>query len=118
MQEQVSAPTVHSTGSGGIAEPPLCVDLDGSLVKLATENAAKAGVADKAQFRVMDLFDADLSPATVVTFYLLPEVNMMLRPRLLKLLKPGTRLVAHDYDLGDWRPDKSMIVPAPVLPQS
>src|SRR4029077_16372856 len=81
----------------------LGVDLDGSLVKLATENAAKAGVSDKAQFRVMDLFDADLSSATVVTFYLLPDFNAKLLPRLLKL-KPGTRIVSHDGGIGDWRP--------------
>ena len=83
----------------------LGVDLDGSLVKLATENAAKAGVSEKAQFRVMDLFDADLSPATVVTFYLLPDFNAKLLPRLLKL-KPGTRIVSHDYPLTGWIPEK------------
>jgi predicted RNA methylase len=87
----------------------LGVDLDGSLVKLATENAAKAGVGDKAQFRVMDLFDADLSSATVVTFYLLPDFNAKLLPRLLKL-KPGTRIVSHAFDMGDWVPEQTIQV--------
>ena len=93
----------------------LGVDLDGSLVKLATENAAKAGVSDKAQFRVMDLFDADLSPATVVTFYLLPDFNAKLLPRLLKL-KPGTRIVSHDGGIGDWPSDEKLEMRAPEKP--
>jgi SAM-dependent methyltransferase len=93
----------------------LGVDLDGSLVKLATENAAKAGVADKAQFRVMDLFDADLSPATVVMFYLLPDFNAKLLPRLLKL-KPGTRIVSHDGGIGDWPSDEKLEMRAPEKP--
>jgi len=93
----------------------LGVDLDGSLVKLATENAAKAGVADKARFRVMDLFDADLSPATVVTFYLLPDFNAKLLPRLLKL-KPGTRIVSHDGGIGDWPSDEKLEMRAPEKP--
>jgi len=93
----------------------LGVDLDGSLVKLATENAAKAGVSDKAQFRVMDLFDADLSSATVVAFYLLPEFNEKLLPRLLKL-KPGTRIVSHDGGIGDWHSDEKLEMRAPEKP--
>ena len=93
----------------------LGVDLDGSLVKLATDNAAKAGVGDKAQFRVMDLFDADLSSATVVTFYLLPDFNAKLLPRLLKL-KPGTRIVSHDGGIGDWHSDERLEMRAPEKP--
>jgi len=93
----------------------LGVDLDPSLVKLATENAARAGVADKAQFRVMDLFDADLSGATVVAFYLLPEFNEKLLPRLLKL-KPGTRIVSHDGGIGDWHSDEKLEMRAPEKP--
>ena len=93
----------------------LGVDLDPSLVKLATENAARAGVADKAQFRVMDLFDADLSSATVVAFYLLPEFNEKLLPRLLKL-KPGTRIVSHDGGIGDWHSDEKLEMRAPEKP--
>jgi SAM-dependent methyltransferase len=91
------------------------VDLDASLVKLATENAARAGVAERAEFRVMDLFDADLSPATVVAFYLLPNFNEKLLPRLLRL-KPGTRIVSHDGGIGDWHADETLEMRAPEKP--
>jgi SAM-dependent methyltransferase len=93
----------------------LGVDLDGNLVKLATENAAKAGVADKAQFRAMDLFETDLAPATVVAFYLLPNFNEKLLPRLLKL-KPGTRIVSHDGGIGEWPADEKLEMRAPEKP--
>jgi SAM-dependent methyltransferase len=91
------------------------VDLDGNLVKLATENAQKAGVGDRVQFRTMDLFDADLSPASVVAFYLLPNFNEKLLPRLLKL-KPGTRIVSHDGGIGDWPHDEKLEMRAPEKP--
>jgi SAM-dependent methyltransferase len=93
----------------------LGVDLDGNLVKLAGENAARAGVADKAQFRVMDLFDVDLAPATVVAFYLLPNFNEKLGPRLLKL-RPGTRIVSHDGGIGEWPADEKLEMRAPEKP--
>jgi SAM-dependent methyltransferase len=93
----------------------LGVDLDASLVKLATENAAAAGVADKVAFRALDLFEADLSPASVVTLYLLPDFNAKLLPRLLKL-KPGTRIVSHDGGIGDWPPDEKLQMRAPEKP--
>jgi SAM-dependent methyltransferase len=93
----------------------LGVDLDGNLVKLAGENAVRAGVADKTQFRVMDLFDVDLTPATVVAFYLLPNFNEKLGPRLLKL-RPGTRIVSHDGGIGDWPPDERLEMRAPEKP--
>ena len=93
----------------------LGVDLDDKLVQLATENAARAGVADKAKFRAMDLFDVDLSPATVVAFYLLPNFNEKLGPRLLKL-KPGTRIVSHDGGIGDWPSDEKLQMRAPEKP--
>jgi len=93
----------------------LGVDLDASLVKLATENARKAGVADKAQFRVMDIFETDLAPASVVTFYLLPEFNAKLETRLLKL-RPGTRIVSHDGGIGDWPSDEKLEMRAPEKP--
>ena len=93
----------------------LGVDLDGSLVKLATENARKAGVADKARFRVMDLFETDLAPASVVTFYLLPNFNEKLLPALLKL-RPGTRIVSHDGGIGDWPHDEKLEMRAPEKP--
>ena len=90
----------------------LGVDLDKELVKLATDNARAAGVSDRAEFRAMDLFDADLSPASVVTLYLLPEFNAKLLPRLLRL-KPGTRIVSHDGGIGDWPPDERLQMRAP-----
>lgn len=91
------------------------VDLDSNLVKLATENARSAGVADKVRFRTTDLFDADLSPASVVTMYLLPDFNARLLPRLLKL-RPGTRIVSHDGPIGDWPYDEKLQMRAPEKP--
>jgi tRNA A58 N-methylase Trm61 len=90
----------------------LGVEIVPDLVKKSRENAAKAGVAERAEFREQDLFETDLSKATVVTLYLLPEVNLQLRPRLQKL-KPGTRIVSHDWDMGDWKPDRTVEVDAP-----
>lgn len=81
------------------------VDLDPQRVKEGTENAKAAGVADRVQFFQRNLFDTKLSEATVVTMYLLPRVNLELRPRLLAELKPGTRVVSHDFDMGDWQAD-------------
>ena len=91
------------------------VDYDGNLVQLATENAARAGVADRARFEKMDLFDADLSPASVVSMYLLPNFNEKLLPRLLRL-KPGTRIVSHDGGIGDWPADETLEMRAPEKP--
>jgi len=82
------------------------VEINAHLVDMARENAIKAGVADRVEFRNEDLFAYDLGAATVVTVYLLPEVNLKLRPRLLEL-KPGTRIVAHQFGMGDWQPDRS-----------
>jgi len=90
----------------------LGVDLDPNLVKHATENAKKAGVEDKVQFLAKDIFDTDLSRATVVTMYLLPEFNAKLLPRLLRL-KPGTRIVSHDGGIGDWPADETLEMRAP-----
>ncbi|HEU0289146.1 MAG TPA: class I SAM-dependent methyltransferase [Burkholderiales bacterium] len=88
------------------------VDLDTYLLKIANATAKKEGVADRAQFIEQNLFETDLSPATVITSYLLPEMNQKLRPKLLAL-KPGTRVVAHDYAMGEWDPDeeKTLLVP-------
>ena len=80
----------------------LGVDIDPRLVKLASENAKLAGVESLASFKVQDLFETDLHGVNVVTMYLLPEVNLQLLPRLLEQLKPGARIVSHDYDLGPW----------------
>src|SRR3977135_3414267 len=81
------------------------VDLDRRLVELANKRAASASVADRAVFYERDLYETDLAAASVVTIYLLPEVNLMVRPKLLATLKPGTRVVSHDYNMGDWPPD-------------
>jgi SAM-dependent methyltransferase len=93
----------------------LGVDLDPVLVKHATENARQAGLADLARFEVRDIFETDLSRATVVAFYLLPEFNAKLLPRLLAL-KPGTRIVSHDGGIGDWPPDERLEMRAPEKP--
>jgi SAM-dependent methyltransferase len=93
----------------------LGVDIDPNLVRHATENAQKAGVADRAQFLVKDIFETDLSAATVVAFYLLPEFNAKLLPKLLAL-KPGTRIVSHDGGIGDWPPDERLEMRAPEKP--
>jgi SAM-dependent methyltransferase len=90
----------------------LGVEIVPDLVQRSRENARAAGVETRAQFREQDLFKTDLSAATVVTMYLLPEVNLQLRPVLLAL-KPGTRIVSHDWDMGDWLPDRSITVAVP-----
>ena len=82
------------------------IDIDPQRVAEAKENAVTAGVADRVKFLEGDIFDADFKEATVVTLYLLPEVNLRLRPKLLSDLKPGTRIVSHNYDMGDWAPLK------------
>jgi len=83
------------------------IDIDPVRIAEAQENARKAGVADRVKFIQGDLFDADIKEATVVTLYLLPEVNLRLRPKLLSELKPGTRVVSHNYDMDDWKPEHS-----------
>lgn len=88
------------------------VDLNPQRVKEASENARKAGVADKVAFYERDLFETDLSQATVITMYLLPKVNLMLRPKLLEL-KPGTRVVSHDFSMDEWQPEQHVSIPAP-----
>src|SRR5262245_25882853 len=89
------------------------VDIDPDRVREARENADKAGVADRVKFFQQDLFETDIKEATVVTLYLLPDVNLRLRPKLLAELKPGTRLVSHNYDMGDWKPLKTVVVKLP-----
>ena len=90
----------------------LGVEINPRLVEISKTNARNAGVADKAEFKVQDLFKTDLAVASVITMYLLPEVNLQLRPSLLAL-KPGTRIVSHDWDMGDWKPDRTTVVPVP-----
>lgn len=91
------------------------VDLDAVLLKRANENARMAGVADRAHFFERDLFETDLTPATVITTYLLPELNLKLRPKILAL-KPGTRVVTHDYDMDDWIADATKVLSVPDKP--
>jgi protein-L-isoaspartate O-methyltransferase len=87
------------------------VDLDRRLVEQANRSALRAGVADRAMFYERDLYQTDLAAASVVTLYLLPEVNLMVRPKLLATLKPGTRIVAHDYGFeGRVAPEKSITI--------
>lgn len=87
------------------------IDIDPQRIKESQENAAKAGVADRVKFVLGDLFQADFRDATVVTLYLLPELNLRLRPILLQQLKPGTPVVSHDYHMGDWEHDEVRKVP-------
>jgi precorrin-6B methylase 2 len=82
-------------------------DVDGDLVKESRENIRKAGLEKLAEIKQQDILTIDLSPATVVTMYLLPDVNLKLKPNLLKQLKPGSRVVSHAFDMGDWKPDKT-----------
>ena len=89
------------------------IDIDPERVRDAQENARRAGVTDKVKFVQGDIFEARISDATVVTLYLLPDVNMRLRPRLLSELRPGTRIVSHNYDMGDWKPEKTIRVKTP-----
>ncbi|GAB3526377.1 hypothetical protein GCM10027443_01440 [Pontibacter brevis] len=85
------------------------VDIDPERISEANANAREANVTDKVRFVKGNLFDVDLSNATVITLYLLPRINMQLRPKLLQL-KPGTRIVSHAFDMGDWKPDQTIEV--------
>ncbi len=86
------------------------IDIDPQRIQEANDNAKKAGVTDRVKFVQQDLFNTDFSEATVVTLYLLPEINAKLRPILLEQLKPGTRIVSHAFDMGDWKPDQTLNV--------
>ncbi len=86
------------------------IDIDPERVQEAQTNARQAGVTDRTKFIQQDLFKADFSEATVVTLYLLPSVNLKLRPLLFKQLKPGTRVVSNTFDMDDWKPEKTLKV--------
>jgi SAM-dependent methyltransferase len=90
------------------------IDIDPQLVREAGENARKAGVAKLVRFEENDLFKADIHEATVVTLFLLNSINVKLRPKLLRDLKPGTRIVSNTFGMGDWKPDKELTVGDPV----
>ena len=83
------------------------IDIDPQRIAEAKENARKAGVEKSVRFEENDLFEADIHEATVVTLFLLSDVNLKLRPKLLKDLKPGTRIVSNTFDMGDWKPERS-----------
>jgi ribosomal protein L11 methylase PrmA len=84
------------------------IDIDPERIREANANAKKAGVTDRVQFRQEDLFQANFRDATVVTLYLLPDLNVKLRPKLWNELKPGTRIVSHQFDMGSWKPEKTL----------
>jgi len=94
----------------------LGVDLDKKLVARANEAAKQAGVEERATFQVRDLFITDISRATVLTLYLFQSVNLQLRPRLFAELRPGTRVVSHDFDMDEWQPDEQITIPVPDKP--
>jgi SAM-dependent methyltransferase len=89
-------------------------ELDADLVRRSTESARRAGVAHLAEFRQQDVMTVDLSPATVVTIYLSRDANLKLRPAIRTQLRPGARVVSHDFDMGDWSAD----VVRPLLDES
>jgi protein-L-isoaspartate O-methyltransferase len=82
-------------------------EIDGDLIKQSRDNIQKEGVQNLAEIRQQDILTVDLSPASVITMYLLPDVNLKLRPNILSQLKPGSRVVSHAFDMGDWKPDKT-----------
>ena len=84
------------------------IDIDPDRIREANDNAKQAGVTSLVKFRQEDLFKADFKDASVITLYLLPELNVKLRPRLWAELKPGTRIVSHQFDMGTWRPEKKI----------
>ena len=86
------------------------IDIDPQRIAEANENVKKNKVEDKVKIIQGDLFQQDLSQATVVTLYLLPSLNVKLMPKLMKELKPGTRIVSHAFDMGDWKPEKELDV--------
>ena len=88
----------------------VCIDIDPKRTAEANENVKKNAVGDRVQVLNQDLFTTDISQASVVTLYLLPSLNLKLRPTLWKTLKPGTRIVSHDFDMGDWKPEQTLNV--------
>jgi SAM-dependent methyltransferase len=86
------------------------IDIDPQRIAEANANAKAAGVSHLVQFRNADLFESNISEATVVTLYLLPSLNQKLRPKLTRELKKGTRIVSHDFDMGDWKPEATSTV--------
>lgn len=81
------------------------VDINPQRIKEANENAKAAGVTDKVEFKIANLFEEDLSKANVMAMYLLTDINLRLRPKILDTMKPGSRVVSHAFDMGDWKPE-------------
>jgi SAM-dependent methyltransferase len=88
----------------------VCIDIDPRRIAEANENVTKNNVGDRVRVLNQDLFTTDISEATVVSLYLLPSLNLKLRPTLWRTLKPGTRIVSHDFDMGDWKPEQTLNV--------
>jgi SAM-dependent methyltransferase len=95
----------------------VCVDIDPKRIREARRNAAAAGVAERIEFRTEDLFQTRIDDATVVMLFLWPDINLRLRPRLLQELRPGTRIVSHWHDMGDWTPDQRISVDSSGRPR-
>jgi ribosomal protein L11 methylase PrmA len=89
------------------------IDIDPQRISQAIENAQQSGVSDRVMFLHQNLFESDFYEATIVVLYLLPHLNLRLRPRLLQQLKPGTRILSHDFDMGDWQPHHVQTVKTP-----
>jgi hypothetical protein len=98
-----AAKQFHARGVG--------IEYDRKLIALSQEIAAREGVSDRVDFLHQDIFASDFRNATVLTMYLLPEINLDLRPQILFELRPGTRVVSHDWDMGDWEPDDRRVIP-------
>jgi SAM-dependent methyltransferase len=88
----------------------VCIDIDPRRIAEANENVKKNNVGNSVRVLNQDLFTTDISEATVVSLYLLPSLNLKLRPTLWRTLKPGTRIVSHDFDMGDWKPEQTLNV--------
>lgn len=118
LADVTSEDVVYDLGSGDGRIPILAaqffgargvgIEIDPNLVAKSRKQARVAGVADRVEFRQKDLFDADVSDATVVALYLWPEINVKLRPKLLRQLDPGDRIVSHDFRMGNWEPDRTL----------
>ncbi len=102
---------IQAAGKYGVRS--MGIEIDANLVRTSIEAATRQGLAGKVSFVTGNLFVMDLSRATVLTMYLLPQLNLQLRPRILSELKPGTRVVSHDFDMGDWKPDQRREVAVP-----
>ena len=121
MAEVNSNDVLYDLGSGDGRIPIMAVkdygvreavgiDIDPQLIREANANAEETGVTDRVSFLNQDLFKSDFSDATVVTLYLLPSLNLQLRPQLFARLKPGTRVVSHSFDMGEWEPEQTEVI--------